>query len=252
MAEQSPGWRRIEGVAIGAVATIVAAAVLGWATGLWDRIRGPEAQLLTWQTTLEAADGCLHWAVPGAALESLPVPSDPLQGRDDERSWLRGLGAKPAGGARVTVDVQGQTAQSVVLEGMDVVVDSRKQSAIAFAINPNPGCGSTFRPRLFKADLRSESPRAVAQPGAPVSGKELPRVDFPYQVSTSEPEQFLIDVTLDADEEVRFHVEIPWHSGRERGRLVIRDTGGQPFTVVGRLDVPGYYPEDGKWQRLPQ
>jgi hypothetical protein len=69
-------------------------------------------------------------------------------------------------------------------------------------------------PRSLDVDLAAAKP--VAEP---VGG-----ADFPYKVSGSDPEQFVITPVV-ADAQVDWRLRIRWSSGGDEGELVVDDAG---------------------------
>lgn len=127
------------------------------------------------------------------------------------------VGAPPAGavlgtGGAVTVTVQGLTGDSVVLHGIDVEVVARRPAMTGVFLPSS--CGSDLVPRYLDVDLAAAKPVAK-----PVGGD-----DFPYKVSGSDPEQFIITPVV-ADAQVDWRLRIRWSSGGDEGELVVDDAG---------------------------
>ncbi|WP_395575602.1 hypothetical protein [Streptomyces sp. BK79] len=137
----------------------------------------------------------------------------------------------PAG---LALTLQAKTSQAIVVTGVTV----RRLSA---APVPRTGsivrmeCGGGMSPRVFDVDLMAQeiSLRPVSRGGGEA-------VDFPFKVSGSDPEQFILQL-LPGDHDVRFTVEVHWISeGEARSETVTDGVHGFRVTGPGRLPVYSY------------
>ncbi|MDQ3786933.1 MAG: hypothetical protein M3422_06790 [Actinomycetota bacterium] len=183
---------------------------------------------LTVVAVLLIAAGVYFWstrAVEKPAGERVAAVVDVAPKSDCESGWVvpdRGdtpipMGTPPVGavlgtGGRVTVTVQGLTGDSVVLHGIEVDVVARRPAMTGVFLPSS--CGSDLEPRFLRVDLTAARPVAK-----PVDGGE-----FPYKVSGSDPEQFVITPVV-TDAAVDWRLRIHWSSGGEKGELVVDDAG---------------------------
>lgn len=169
---------------------------------------------------------------PASGLAAVAAVVDVAPKSDCKSGWVAPdpgnapirYGAPPTGsvltaGGEVTVTVQGLTDDSVVLQGIDVEVLARRP-AMSGVYLPS-GCGSDLTPRYFQVDLAASRPTLEAEGGV---------VGFPYKVSGSDPEQFVITPLL-GDGAVDWRLRISWSSGDRKGELVI-DDHGQPLRTT--------------------
>ncbi|MFF4120304.1 hypothetical protein ACFY0P_43645 [Streptomyces sp. NPDC001714] len=131
---------------------------------------------------------------------------------DGEREVI----GKPLG---AEVYVEALTAQAVILHNMHPVVLSKKP--------PRPCIrdmryGAILIPRQFFTNLDDESPTLRPRPNA----RPEPSPDFPFTVTSSDPEMFVISAM--SRYEVEWHLELEWSSAGQSGVLVI-DENGSPF-----------------------
>lgn len=143
------------------------------------------------------------WVAPDVGNAPIPVGSPPS-------------GSVLTAGGTVTVTVQGLTEDSVVLQRIDVDVITRRP-AVSGVYLPS-GCGSDITPRYFRVDLTEHQPSLKP---------EGDTVTFPYKVSGTDPEQFIITPLL-AEGSVEWRLRILWSSGDQEGEIVI-DDGGEPL-----------------------
>lgn len=125
-------------------------------------------------------------------------------------------------GGEVVVTVQGTTGRSVVLQSARVEVLGRSP-ARAGAYLPS-SCQAVQAQRYFRVDLDQPVPELV-----PVS-HDGPVVTFPFRVSDTEPELFVI-TAMSPGAEVEWRLHISWTAGAEEGELVV-DDGGKPFRTT--------------------
>ena len=218
------------GVLAGVATTLLAQIVTVGVPAIGHLIEGPQRQFLAWHVDvrpIETPDCDSGYVIAGGTPENVSDPYD--------ESWQRSMKAMSAVGAEFTIHLQGQTDQVVVLDRLDVVIDSRTDTNFEYRFAPTTGgCGGGLTPRYFDVDLGVKKPVAVPKEGG---GGAAP-TNFPYKVSTSDPEQFNVSAVIDANQDIRFHFEIPWHSGRDRGTLVLNDIGGRPYAAGGRFSTP--------------
>jgi hypothetical protein len=156
----------------------------------------------------------------------------------------------------ITVTVEGRSAQAVVLQDLKPVVVARRERRLAVRRRPPevyPSMMSVRRIEVdltaaelrlkagdlsFSADLRDDEPHVRAQ-GSSYFGPDgrvlavLPHGGFPYTVTASDPEQFVVSPSV-TGQEVDWELHLEWlHAGR-RGTTVV-DDGGRPFQL---------YPDD--------
>jgi hypothetical protein len=139
---------------------------------------------------------------PGACLADLVVDADPPRPMTPSDTLY-------------VVTVEARPQRAVILESARAVVLSRRP--------PRPACletraGRAFTPRYFKIDFDADPPLFQAD------GK-----DFPFLVSTSDPEQFWFEAIAHADE-IAWQLELDWICAGRRGRTVINNNG-KPFEI---------------------
>ncbi|GAA0634745.1 hypothetical protein GCM10009547_43540 [Sporichthya brevicatena] len=161
------------------------------------------------------------------------VPEPPVEA--DAAAWAQPLGAVDAGRTIVEVTLAGPGDVPVVLQGLTVRVDERRDPLRWNVYAMSLGCGGALTPASFAVDL--DQPRPVARPRSGGNGEErLPAVTFPLRVSRTDPVVLRVVATTtgcDCD----WHLELPWASGGRSGILRI-DSDGRPFRTSGTTSKP--------------
>ncbi|MEW2391631.1 helix-turn-helix transcriptional regulator [Streptomyces venezuelae] len=170
-------------------------------------------------------EGCVHEFLVNRAPGAVPEPP----AEQDVPAWVGELGAVSARRQYIEVTVQGTGKDPVVLDSMDVRVRSSNPPLAwnNFAIPTR--CDDQIYAKSFTVDLDEAVPRAT-----PVTGQP----DFPYEVSESDPQVFLVTAGT-ALHDVRWHMDLKWSSGRRHGVLRIDDQG-KPFRTSGYTGRPTY------------
>ncbi|MGW2962172.1 hypothetical protein ACWDGI_27420 [Streptomyces sp. NPDC001220] len=130
----------------------------------------------------------------------------------------------------IRVALQGKTTDSVVLHALRVGVDSRSTPRGA-VYNPDGGCGG-LPARYFGVDLDDRNLTVETKAGQ----DGTPAVKFPYVISSTEPEVFLVSAET-AKCDCEFHLDLDWTSGDHEGTARIYD-GKNRFRVVGPENLP--------------
>ncbi|MGW6721523.1 helix-turn-helix domain-containing protein [Streptomyces sp. NPDC054995] len=187
-------------------------------------------------------NGCDHAYLVDRAPAAVPPP--PVEA--DAAPWAGALGAVHAGETGVRITLQGRDERAVVLESLRIRVVERRSPAPGRVYRMSSGCGGSLTPRMFDVDL--DAPRPVARSVAGNdSGEPIEAVAFPYRVSVTDPEVFLITgrtAGCDCD----WFAELSWSSGGRSGTVRI-DDGGRPFRTsgVGGRPVLDYDTADRRW-----
>ncbi|MEU6826174.1 helix-turn-helix transcriptional regulator [Streptomyces atriruber] len=168
------------------------------------------------------------------------VPEQPAV--QDAAGWVGDLGAVPAGRQLIEVTVQGTGDETVVLQDLNVRVQSTSAPLAWNNFQMATGCGGDVDPKSFSIDLDDGSPHVK-----PNSGQR----DFPYKVSENDPEVFFIIANTDLHD-VRWYLELEWSSGKRHDSLRIDDQS-KPFRTSGKKGRPtyGWPPGYDKWIKQP-
>ncbi|MEU2259315.1 hypothetical protein ABZ557_03345 [Streptomyces sp. NPDC019645] len=144
-------------------------------------------------------------------LEQKPEQAVPTPVPQDARRWARTFGGVAGGHMRLQLTVTGNTDASVVLTALDVRVVGRKEPLSWQAYSMGDGCGGGVTPQTFDIDLDDARPSVVPKAGQD-GDRTVPAKDFPYKVSTSDPQVLNLDVHTEGHE-VGWYLELSWSSG---------------------------------------
>jgi hypothetical protein len=177
-------------------------------------------------------------------LIAAPVPSGL-----DWPVFRREHDASVAGSSVVEVSIQGETARTITLTGVDFEVERRSRPAGAVFSNP---CGDAVRGRSLTVDLDSTPPGIVASTRDPEGVAGVPDsrpIRFPWTVSVTDP-LLLYIVARTKRCDCTWRATVPWRSGGRTGTLTI-DNEGRGYTVVGTDRAP-YFLNGGDegWQEF--
>jgi hypothetical protein len=177
--------------------------------------------------------------VSGAA----PTPS-PI---GDWEAFQNSNGGFVADESVVQVSIQGESARTVTLTGIDFTVERQPRPPGAVFLQP---CGDAIFGRYVVADLDREpvalsgtadDPDATLDPVDPVSGaaeSSYKPITFPWTVSVTDP--LLLQVVASTKRcYCTWRAEIPWSSGDRTGMIEI-DNNGSGYTVVGSQGTTEY------------
>jgi hypothetical protein len=185
---------------------------------------------------------CENFTIP----ESL-VPTLPKKYTDFDPKWIYEHGGASIYGFRLTVE--GKTDSAVVLNRFRVIDIKRKAPpADAVQLEPcGPAGGSVI---LRQVDVNLGDPVKVTSVPYedPITGDEVPAVNFPFKVSNNDPEVFQIEPT-GATCFCEWRLAIDWTSGGRTGTTVV-DRGFGPIVSDPNHDGrPQIYFENGDWRK---
>ncbi|MFG2723055.1 helix-turn-helix domain-containing protein [Streptomyces sp. NPDC048416] len=167
---------------------------------------------------------------PGA----VPPPPNNVQ---DRRSWARALNGVDGGNLKLELTATGKSQQSVVITGITVRVVGRQAPLGWTAYSMGSGCGGGVVPQSFDIDLDAAQP--VSKPVAGHQGDDkVPARDFPFKVSTSDPEVFDLNVHTEAHD-VSWYLEVSWSDGDRSDKIRV-DDNGKPFRTSATKGRPAY------------
>ncbi|MFD7342095.1 helix-turn-helix domain-containing protein [Streptomyces violascens] len=165
---------------------------------------------------------------------SVPPPPTNLQ---DRRSWARALNGVDGEALKLELTVTGKSPEPVVITGINVRVVGRQAPLNWTAYSMGSGCGSGIVPQSFDINLDSAQPVSK-----PVAGQQadaaIPARDFPFKVSTKDPEVFDLNVHTQAHD-VSWYLEVSWSSGDRSDKIVVNDNG-KPFRTSAVKGRPAY------------
>ena len=152
-------------------------------------------------------------------------------------------GGAVAGGSVVQVSIQGESARTVTLTGIDFMVKRRPRPPGAIISKP---CGDAIYGRYIRANLdrqpvavsgSADDPKAqVDEVSGATQGSYKP-ITFPWEVSVTD--SLLLQIIASTKRcFCTWRAEIPWSSGELTGKILI-DNRGRGYTVVGMEGARG-------------
>jgi hypothetical protein len=243
--------RKRRGWIFTALAAVLLAGATAFASGLGsklaDAVSSSDPPLVSYSAE-DLASQCIGGEfVPRRSLPTLegsPVEDWALIERQPGAAHLdRGV---------VQVSVQGESARTITLTGIEVhVTRAARPPGASFSGQ----CGGPFVGRSLEVDLDADPPRvvdSVADEGGMLGsrglrGERLYRpVRFPWTVSLTDP--LLLDVIATTEScYCRWSAEIPWVSGAETGTIAI-DNGGDGYRVTHEGGLADYIPTVDGWR----
>jgi hypothetical protein len=240
-------WRWLAGIIAATMTAIVTSWVLGWI----QRVPGfrpptpPPAASTTGPAQFPPPAGTgpvtvavAQWQDSGCGAPDWIYLGDESEidfrpGADPRDAWAghpaveNALVASPT---HVEATVQGRSETAVVLTGVEARVH-RRRPVPAGTILSNTLCGYPGAFRSFQIDLDSRPPTISSRGDRDQrTGRELEPIRFPYVVSSSDPETFLINAVAE-ECDCEWSVELSWQSAGRTGTVVI-DDDGRPFRTV--------------------
>jgi hypothetical protein len=231
---------------------VLLAAVTAFASGLGSKLAdsiGSDQPLLSYSTELLSSKCRGGEFVPRSALEAVIGPGSKYAWENLERQ----PGAAQANVNPVQVSIQGESARTITLTGIEFHV-TRKRRPLGASFSGQ--CGDAFVGRAMEVDLDASPPRVVdsnateaAALGArgPKGERPYKPIRFPWTVSLTDP--LLLELLATTSScYCTWSAEIPWVSGGSRGTIDV-DNEGEGYTVVGTEGLPIYAPSVDHWQR---
>jgi len=189
---------------------------------------------------------CGQWFLIDHTPAEVPRPPS----LEQTTAWATALGGIPADDLRLQLTVQAAPGQQVVLHALYVHVVNRTPAPTGgYGYTPGSGCGGGLEPSFFAADLDADTPRTKPVTGFDDNGERAKPSDFPYLVSTKDPQVFDVDAAT-AAQNLTWYLTLVWSVGNRQGSLRI-DDHGHPFRTVGLHGLPTYGYNGTEWTPSP-
>jgi hypothetical protein len=227
-------WRWLAGVAAAVVVAVVTAWLVAWGLVPDGRTDAVDAG----QVPFTVAVDVQHQAFIGW-LSPKPLPQVPARPAwdGDWSAWADRAEILPVSTLSVHFTVQGKSAAQVTLTDLRVRVTERRPALKGTVFNTAGGDPTAYR--WIAADLDADPPKLQADTVdflvETVPEPERRPIRFPYEVSISDAETFVVDGRT-VDCHCFWEIELSWASQGQVGKLVI-DDAGHPFEVTGTRNV---------------
>ncbi|MFD9551722.1 hypothetical protein ACFWBG_30445 [Nocardia salmonicida] len=219
------------------LAALAASAVLAVAVTV---IAWPEAESSAEMLNVEAVTAVNGWC--GTYIFDKPVTElgQPPRPQTDYARWIRehgGVESIPMGGdnrsGRVQLSLQGTGPTPVTITSLDTEVVNRTPGPVKGTLVSGQ-CGSSTVGRLAEIDVDTDPPKIVRSNRDPDqtwgSETNTTPLQFPYRVSSTDPELLLIIVNKRSTDTISYRLHIGWTDGTHSGTKVI-DDHGTPFRI---------------------
>ncbi|MEU6984547.1 helix-turn-helix transcriptional regulator [Streptomyces sp. NPDC046324] len=203
-------------------------------------------------TPVSAGISSYNWSGPCGyyyLLDRRPDQVPPPPSPQESRRWAAPFDGVAAGRMYLELTTTGRTDAAVVITGLHVRVVERSEPLDRTVYSMGEGCGGGVTPQTFDIDL--DAPTPFAKPIAGMDGDlTVPAKDFPFKVSTSDPQVFNLDVHTEGHD-VSWYLELEWSDGARREKIVI-DDGGKPFrtSAMEGKKIYGYRYDKSEWAEL--
>jgi hypothetical protein len=188
-----------------------------------------------------SCDGGAGWVFPSSAAAAYSQ-APPVAPKRDGLSWAsnpQAWGAVMADSAQVLINAYGRTQQPVLLTGIKARVLQRHPELKGTVVNIlMPGGCAPVTFQIGTIDLDKSPPAWVspAHSSGITAGDRTAQLKFPYTVSSSDPEAFVVTVFTQYCD-CTWDLELDWVSGNKFGKSVIDDQG-RPFETTGVAHLP--------------
>jgi hypothetical protein len=166
-----------------------------------------------------------------------------------DAEWVYAHGGATDAGAWTTLAVQGTTDQAVILQGFEIVdLEAQRAHPNSYSISTCNPFGGRETNRYFDLILNPKHRQVIARPAYDPgdTGKIEQAVDFPFRISSSDPEYFVFNVTGPSCV-CSWRLAINWTSGGRSGQMKV-DRGFSKIVTDTRSDLPGsWWSEDGRF-----
>jgi hypothetical protein len=218
-------------------------------------VGGPQlaVQIAQGFATCDGGDGWVFPRSAAAAYDASPAKGPTRNGQtwlSDPSAW----GAVEASDVQIQMVVSSNSPRAIVLTGIRAHVFRRRPALQGTVVDvmPEPCAAPTVQ--IGTIDLDTAPPSWV-YPGTPTGmaeGDNTAPVKFPYIVSESNPEPFVLTITTQHCD-CTWDLELLWASGTTNGESIINDNG-KPFETTAAAHLPSItwsnQTNDGSWQML--
>lgn len=231
---RTPGrlWTKVLGLAVGSITAL--------AVTTWIVMPEPSQPIYVHQSsTSDAAQevigdaACREFSIADMKeFPSLPV-TRPVGALDE---WIVKEKAVPLGTDYLSFTLQAKLDEAVIIGTPEVSIDARSESRQRRSFTPELGCGGAIEARIYEVNLDEEVPILV---GAEVPDRSNETLPSTFQIGKEDVEKFVI-VASASTHDVKWHINVRWHSGDTQGVLRI-DQNGKPFDILGDSKVSESY-----------
>jgi hypothetical protein len=239
------------GVATAVLVGGLTAIAAGLGEKIVDAIPTEDPALLSYGVEEQGTECGVATYLPGAKAAATIKGTPPFSLEEWER-FRHQPEAAFAGSDLVQVSIQGESARTVTLTGIEFEVVRRKRKDGATF---SAACGDALRGRGLAVDLEANPPRIVSSnetlegiiTASPSENVDTAPISFPWTVSLTDP-LLLYVLTTARSCDCTWTAQVPWVSGSEKGTIRI-DNGGVDFRVVGGEGLSSYSTTGKAWRQ---
>lgn len=244
------------------VGTALLTGVALWLSGFAERTI-ESIPVLIWgplEVTATTNYGQIQADFLGAPQYVVPLPPDRIdtppgwdEGLEARQRWVEEHGGVDGGETWVQIDIRGRTSRPVLLTDLRVNMIERLPPVRGTIVSYGE-FGDAILERIVQYSLTDDPPRIIHSVdnrwmhGA-IAKSEADPIDFPYRVSSSEPELFYVvgnahhyvpQSEIDEGCECVWTLELAYSDGAETGTITIYDNDGEPFRTTTTVEGAPY------------
>nr|BFE83755.1 hypothetical protein GCM10020093_063560 [Planobispora longispora] len=167
------------------------------------------------------------------------IDMDPI----DLDRWAQAHGAIDGPFTDISITIQGKESKPVVITNLRARILERRPPVPSGVVIPPRGAGPIVS-RAFEVNLDRTPPTLDYFNGE--EGDNKPIV-FPYKVSDTEPEVFLVLATANKCD-CLWELDLSWAAAGQTGVTVINNDG-VPFRTSSIVNATSYIPKGDRWKR---
>ena len=189
----------------------------------------------------QACKGATSWIMPEPPAQLAPLPSFTAGAVSD---WAAANGGIPQSKNYITMTVFAANHHTVVINDFGVRVVNRAKPTGGTRAVLSAGCGG-LEPSLFTANLDADNPLAQPVAGRDPSGKVVPPVPLPHEITASGPEVWRLQLTT-SHCQCDYIPYFDWSSEGNSGRydVTLRD---KPWRITASTGAKSAYPSGKSW-----
>jgi hypothetical protein len=189
----------------------------------------------------QACKGATSWVMPDPPEQLAPLPSFTAAAVSD---WAAANGGIPQSKNYITMRIFAANHHTVVIDDFGVRIVNRAKPIGGTRATLSAGCGG-LEPSFFTANLDADNPVAQPVAGRDDSGKVVPPVPLPHEITDSGPEVWRLQLTT-AHCQCDYIPFFDWSSAGSSGRYDVT-LRNKPWRITAATGAKSAYPSGKGW-----